>query len=68
MEKSLYQLDIEEQLRNLKQLVGNVAEKPDPIEIAKVTIASAFVMSRVKEFCRISLTQGARDGMDGAAA
>lgn len=66
--KSLYQLDIEEQLRNLKQLIANVARDPSPIEIAKATIAAEFTTSRVREFCQMNLQQGAVDGLDHSAA
>ena len=66
--KSRYQLDIEEQLRNLKLLIGNVAKNPSPIEIAKATIAVEFTTSRVREFCEMNLSQGAVDGLDHSAA
>lgn len=63
-----YQRDIEEQLDNLKGLIGEIGKDPKPVDITKATIATEFVSGRVREFCRMRMLDGGIDGMDRAAA
>jgi len=68
MAKDSYQLDIEEQIDNLKGLVTKIGDNPDPLDVTRATIAAEFVLGRVREFCHRSLTRGDVNGMDSAAA
>ncbi|KAB2888874.1 MAG: hypothetical protein F9K32_14800 [Desulfobulbaceae bacterium] len=63
-----YQMDIEEQLDNLKGLIGEIGRDPKPVDVTRATIAVEFVNGRIKEFCRMRVLDGGIDGMDRTAA
>lgn len=66
--KDTFQLDIQEQLDNLKGLVARIGNNPDPVDVTRATIAAEFVTSRVREFCSMNMAKEVGNGMDVAAA
>lgn len=66
--KDTYRIDICEQLDNLKGLIGRIGDNPDPVDVARATIAAEFVTGRVREYCHMTLVKGGGNGMDSAAA
>ena len=66
--KDSYQQDIEEQLDNLKGLIGEIGRDPNPVDATRATIAAEFVSGRVREFCQMRMLDGGVDGMDRTAA
>jgi hypothetical protein len=60
--------DINEQIDNLKGLIGKIDETNDPMDTVRATIAAEFVVRQVREYCLMQLTIGGGDGMDSAAA
>jgi hypothetical protein len=53
--------DLDEQIDNLKGLIGKIDATNDPMDTVRATISAEFVVRQVREYCLMQLSTGGAD-------